>query len=325
MQRLMTLITGRVHRNGSKFYSLLSSGEIKPDCGMAELEGQIVILTPETRAQTGAGSSGQPDGPAWMFTKAELNIKKETYIQITATDITERWVLTAELRRRNEELKRKGDEIIGAIANLQALSHEQETQKTKARAHDFLSEKLTMALRAIQSKQVFDYKQLRHLTHTLMDAMKADHNKAVPLEELNNLCRIYESIGVIILVNGELPEETARGRLLIDIIKEGAANAVRHGFATEVSVKTGYSDGMYRLTITDNGRPLSDSFKEGGGIGGIREMIKPYGGALTVITQPGFSLRIALPDWPEPSVLQPQPAVATLPAKANGPGGGADV
>jgi len=281
MQQLMTLITGKVQRNVKRFYDLISSGEIQPDCKKAELEGQSVILL--------------PDGSAWMFTKTILTIKKKEYTQITATDITERWKLTAELQRQNDELAQKGEELTAMIDNLHILSREQETQKVKMRAHDILGEKLTLLLRSIRNEQSLDYDLLRSLAQGLMDELKTDDSAPVPQDELDSLRRVFERIGVIIALDGELPEDSAKGRLFVDIIKEGTTNAVRHGFATTVSVQIGFSENAYRLIITDNGRSVSDEFAEGGGIGGIRKKLMPFGGVLTVASSPAFVLTIVLP------------------------------
>ena len=280
MQRLITIITGEVHRNISVFNGLISSGEVMPGCKKTELGGQSVVLL--------------PDASAWMFTKTEIQINNRAYTQITATDITQRWKLTAELNRQHDELTLKGENINEMIANLHILSREQETQKAKMRAHDILGERLTLLLRTIRNEQTLDYDLLRSLTRGFMDELKSGQAAPVPQDELDNLRQVFKSIGVTIALDGHLPED-AIGLLFTDIIREGASNSVKHGFATEVSVQISTSEDVCRLTITDNGRSVSDTYSEGGGIRGIRNKLKPYGGELTVASYPGFILSIILP------------------------------
>lgn len=281
MQRMMKVIVGRIQRNGNYFYELLAMGDMQPGCQKAELEGQIVCLL--------------PDETAWMFTKTELQIKRKKYIQLTATDITRRWALTARLQQQEAKLKSKQEELSRALKSLHILSHEKETQKAKMRAHDILGQRLTLLLRTIRSDQALDYDLLRSLSQGLLDDLKADKNAPFPQDELDGLQQAFGSIGVEIEQNGKLPEDRAYGRLFTDIIRESVTNAVRHGFATKIFVQMDFTDGEYRLKITNNGHSPSGPIVEGGGIGGMRKMVEPHGGALDVTAYPRFVLTVNLP------------------------------
>ena len=128
-----------------------------------------------------------------------------------------------------------------------------------------------------------------------MDELKTDQSVPVPQVEFDGLRRMFGSIGVTIALDGELPDDSETGLLFTDIIREGVSNAVKHGFATEVSVTIRMSEGMYRLMITDNGRSVKETFTEGGGFGGIRRKLEPYGGVLTVTYDPRFTLGVTIP------------------------------
>ncbi len=158
MQQLMTVTTGKIQRNGEQFFMLLASKEIDPACEIAWFEGQYTCLL--------------PDGSAWIFARTDLKIKRKTYRQITATDITERWKLTEALRAQNKELTRRKDGLIRTLNNLQALSRERETQRARMRAHDILGERLTLLLRMVRGEPAPDYDLLRSLTARLMDELK---------------------------------------------------------------------------------------------------------------------------------------------------------
>ena len=125
--------------------------------------------------------------------------------------------------------------------------------------------------------------------------MKADKNAPFPQDELDGLQQAFGSIGVEIEQNGKLPEDRAYGRLFTDIIRESVTNAVRHGFATKIFVQMDFTDGEYRLKITNNGHSPSGPIVEGGGIGGMRKMVEPHGGALDVTAYPRFVLTVNLP------------------------------
>ena len=286
MNRLMSALTGKIQRNGRRFYELFTQGKINPDCETTWLEGQSVCLL--------------PDGSAWMFTITELNIKKRKYMQLTATDISERWRLTAELQSQNEQLKQRGNELNETIANLHILSHERETQRAKMRAHDILAERLTVMLRAARSASAPDYATLRLLSRGLLDKLKDVQSAPSPQEELAILKQTFEPIGVEVHIDGQLPEDGAKARLVTDIAREAVTNAVRHALATNVFIHMDRFGGGLHLRITDNGIPPSGSeIKEGGGLGGMREKLKPLGGALYVAVQPRFMLSVDLPGGDE--------------------------
>jgi len=279
MQWLMTRLTGRVQRNGQDFYCLLASGTLMTGCVKTEFEGQIVCLL--------------EDGRAWMFTRTPLRIGKKSYTQLTAVDITERWELTARLRQQNEQLKRLGEGLKEAIARLHILSRERETQRAKMRAHDILGQRLTLLLRTVQggqAGQALDYDLLRSLARGLMDELKAVRLPS-PQDTLDSLRQAFASIGVEILLEGTLPEDAAVAQLFTEIIREGATNAVRHGYATQVRVEMGPS----RLRLTNNGPPPPVNFRQGGGLSGMQKKLDACGAALQVTTSPQFVLTIELP------------------------------
>ncbi len=280
MQRLMAVITG-AKRNGEQFIRLLLAGEINPDCKIIWFEGQNACLL--------------PDGSAWLFTTTELTIKKRRYSQLTATDITERWNLTAELQSQNEELTRRRKELIETLDDLQALSRERETQRARIHAHDILGKRLTLLLRAIRSEPTPDYDLLRSLTTGLMEELQAEPTHS-PKDDMDILKQTFESIGVEILFDGDLPRDKKKGKLLIDISKEAVTNAVRHGFATKVYITMGGSEGSLRMRIADNGQIPVGTINEGGGISGMRNRLEAFGGVLNVAAQPGFTLTIDVPE-----------------------------
>ncbi|MDR2686577.1 MAG: hypothetical protein LBB75_02405, partial [Oscillospiraceae bacterium] len=276
MQRLMTVISGRVQRSSWDFYSLLAYGPLRPGCRKAAFEGQIVCLL--------------PDNSAWMFTCTELRIGRKLYLQLTATDVTERWELTAQLQRQNDQLGPKSDELKRTIANLHILSREREAQKAKMRAHDILGQRLTVLLRMVRDEQALDYDLLRSLSQGLIDELVSGSAPS-PQDTLDGLRQGFRSIGVKILPEGDLPQDSAKAQLFVDILREGATNAVRHGFATEISVQMDES----RLRIVNNGPPLPGIITEGEGLGGIRKKVEARGGTMRVVSQPRFVLEIDLP------------------------------
>jgi len=280
MQILMNVITGKTQRNGRHFYSLLTLDDIEPGCKTTWFEGQNVCLL--------------PNGSAWMFSMAEMRINKRDYIQLTATDITERWTLATRLQPQNEELTRRQKELSEAIANLHIVSRERETQRAKIRAHDLLGERLTVLLRTARSEKEPDYPLLRSLSSELIDELKAVGNAPSPSDELDILRQTFKSIGVEIIIEGELPEDMDVGSLFADISREAVTNAVRHGLATQVIIHVQTQENGHLLRITDNGHAAAGTIKEGGGISGMRERLRPFGGMLRISAVERFTLTVTV-------------------------------
>ena len=279
MQYLMTAITGKAQRNGRHFFSLLTLGEVKPDCNAGWFEEKNVIIL--------------PDGTTWQFEVNELPIGKKKYFQLSAIEITELWNVTSQLRLQNDTLLKRQSELYDTIAQLHLLSRERETQKAKMRAHDILGEHLAVLQRTIFNNRTPDYKLLRLLSQGLLDELKAVSSDPEPQEELEALKQIFKAIDVEISIIGYMPEDHRKGQLIVEIVREAVNNAVRHGLATQVMVNFEETGINTNLTITDNGYPPLE-LKEGGGISSMRKKLEAYGGALNISIEPQFILAVIL-------------------------------
>jgi len=281
MQYLMTAITGKAQRNGRHFFSLLTLGEVRPDCNAGWFEEQNVIIL--------------PDGTIWQFEVNKLPIGKKKYFQLSAIEISDLWNVTSQLHPKNDILLRRQSELYDTIAQLHLLSRERETQKAKMRTHDVLGEHLAVLQSTIFNKQAPDYALLRSLSQGLLDDLKAASGGPGPQEELDSLKQIFKAIDVEISITGHIPQDHGKARLMVEIIREAVNNAVRHGFATQVTVGFENPDTGFRLTITDNGYPPLE-LKEGGGIGSMRKKLEVYGGIISISIEPQFILTVILPE-----------------------------
>ena len=68
----------------------------------------------------------------------------------------------------------------------------------------------------------------------------------------------------------------------------------RHADASEVILSVERSNGHVTLRVRDDGRGVGDETVEGGGLRGIREHALIVGGALSIDSEPGSGLEIAL-------------------------------
>ena len=281
MQNLMIAITGEVFRVAVKFYEKLISDNYKSRYKKVQLEGQSVYLL--------------PDKTAWMFTKTDIPFRMKNYIHISAVDVSEQWSLTAKLQEQDQELRKKSIELKNTISNLHILSKEKEIESAKMRAHDILGQRLTVLLRMIQNEDNLDYDLLKSLSKGLLKDLKAENDETSALYELKSIQHIFSSIGVDINIKGQLPEDEDQASLFVDIIREGSANAVRHGFATQVNIKSEEMEGSYNLEIRNIGHTSTGQIIQGSGLKTIRKKVDAQGGKLEIIPYPQFTLSVVLP------------------------------
>jgi signal transduction histidine kinase len=105
----------------------------------------------------------------------------------------------------------------------------------------------------------------------------------------------FSTIGVEITIDGELPKDKDIAVLFADISREAVTNAVRHGYALRITIRMETQTDSYLLSISDNGQVASKPFTEGGGIGGMRDKLKPFGGKLEINTVERFTLIVTVP------------------------------
>lgn len=281
MQNLMITITGKIFRNSIEFYDMLISDQYRSRYKKAELDGQIVYLL--------------ADGTAWMFKKTDISFLMKNYIHISVADVTELWTLTAKLQLQNQELRHKSDELKKTITNLHILSKEREIDNAKMRAHDILGQRLSVLLRIIQNDSNLDYDLLTSLSKGLLAELKAEQKEIGAYDELKGIQQIFAAIGVDIEFEGELPDDIQQATLFVDIIRESSTNAVRHGLATRINIKTELIENKYKLTINNNGHTTITPITLGSGIRVMRKKISAQGGNLNITHHPLFALSVVLP------------------------------
>lgn len=81
----------------------------------------------------------------------------------------------------------------------------------------------------------------------------------------------------------------------MNIIREAATNAVRHGLANRIFVTLRSPDKEERLTVSDNGSVGSESITEGSGIRGMRRRLLERGGSLEITVYPEFTVTARIP------------------------------
>ena len=275
MQNLMLALTGKVHKDGNLFRQLIMSGD--------SIAATVESLLDEHRVYR------LHNGVAWMFSEYKLNISGKHYFQLAATDVTERLRITHELRAHKEELILRDKQISEMLQNIKAICREEEVARISSDIHDGMAQRLAMMLRVLRSKEEID----EMLFITYVEEMLGEWNNMQMISSPRDISAVisaYAEIGVTITLRGDIPKSPSCVAFFADFVREGAANAVRHGLATEIDVNCEEDDGLLRMSIKNSVLSPIDSITEGSGIRDLRRKLLKLGGTLTIITQPDFIL-----------------------------------
>lgn len=163
------------------------------------------------------------------------------------------------------------------------------------KAHDILGQRLSILLRMIQDKDKLDYELLKNLSKGLLEELKSEDRETSPLEDLEKIQEVFSFIGVKIEFTGELPKDQVQGELILDIIREAATNAVRHGFAREINIEAKQTNDLYNLLIKNTGYTTRKEIVPGSGIKIMENKINENNGKLEIISYPDFILSVSIP------------------------------
>ena len=89
-----------------------------------------------------------------------------------------------------------------------------------------------------------------------------------------------------------------KARFVLNTLKEGIANGLRHGGATAFYFELKEADGRIDFLLSDNGSGLeAGALKEGFGLTGMHRRAESLGGSVWFETEPdeGFEIHLTLP------------------------------
>ena len=229
------------------------------------------------------------DGCAWLFgISADGN-------EITATDIDEEYKLQSKLEEQNALINKNNEELEWVIDNIEELDREENSQRIRNRFHDILGQNLSV-LQAYLNQDIEDmdrFNEVKFMVKKMFTDLSDTDDAALNLE---NLVRINKNIGVDVEINGGLPEDNEKAKVLLEIIREAVTNAINHADSTRVMVDIENTADNTQMTITNNGRKPREIISENEGIKGMRRKVRTIDGSLTIKTIPEFAISVNVPE-----------------------------
>lgn len=242
------------------------------------------------------------DGSVWRFARERVTTRDGIdYTQVTAADVTELYHRQNELKEDNKRLEEYAERMRRLSANIITLIREEETLNMKMRVHDDIGRSVIATRRLLQQHRPTSELDLTAWKNAVR-LLKHDTDRIEDNDALARLMTAAGGIGIRIVLDGELPANTAAADLLITAMRECMTNAVRHAGASELYVQLCCNDSTASAVISNNGAVPEGKITEGGGLSSLRARIYKSGGTMTLQSLPEFRLTVSVPLRPEETI-----------------------
>ena len=261
---------------------------------LEELQGALAAPPKGVTPLAGMESTFRfPDGLVWKFERAAVTDRYgETYIQLTAANVTELHRALEQLAEDNRKLEQDAEELRRLSENVEAVAREREQLAVKSAMHDSLAACITVTKQYLAGD----------LGAIDADVVLREWEKSILFRDAGLLPAreaLYEnarSSSVTVRVRGPEPVGAA-AELLYAAMQVCLSNAVQYAQATELTAHIWEDGDRYNILLRNNGKPPEKPITEGGGLSNLRRRIERAGGTMTVQSLPEFALVIGIPTF----------------------------
>lgn len=232
-----------------------------------------------------------PDKKVWRFEKTEITDRyRESYIQLTAADVTELQRALVQLTDDSRKLEEDSEKLKQLSDNVVALAREKEQLNAKSAMHDNLAACITLTKQYITGE--FDGLEADTVCREWEKVIA--FRDVIRLSEKQKLLDSAMTSGVTVRIRGEEPTDGG-AELMYTAMQVCLNNAIQYAKATEIYANIWENEGSYTVVIRNNGKPPEKKITEGGGLTNLRRRVENSGGKMTVQSLPEFSLVIEIP------------------------------
>ena len=252
-----------------------------------------------------SGESGQShvlirseeDDDALLFSRSPIMIEKQEYVQILATDVTERYQAIEEVQEKNRQLREyqnrmKSYQQLAAqtirseeILNARRIVHDQEGHALlTARYYLEHPENVNPEALLLMLRQTNEF--------LLREAEDTEESDTDPIEDAASMAG---AIGVKIVISGDPPTDPKLRSLVGYAMRECAANTVKHGHGDFLFVSTERFPEGLKVRLINNGIEPTEPIRESGGLLSLRHMTEEAEGKMIIETKPSFTVELTLP------------------------------
>ncbi|TCZ79475.1 sensor histidine kinase [Paenibacillus albiflavus] len=225
--------------------------------------------------------------------------------------------LNDELRLKHYQLDETQKQVVDFAKKVEYATQLEERNRISREIHDELGHKLIRlklmmdaAVRILPIQADKGIELAQNVQAQLTESMELLRATVSKLNPGNHILRTYSLEKLVQDLRSE-------GRLNIDYSIEGMpyalypsievvmhrnaqeaiTNAVRHGNASQVSIRVSYEPDQITMQISNDGELPKDTTRRGLGLSGMEERVKLIGGELLINAQYPFTVTTILPSW----------------------------
>lgn len=222
-----------------------------------------------------------------------------------------------ELSKAAEDLNNSNEKLRIAYDELKEITTLEERQRIAKDIHDTAGHSITTVIMQTEAaKLAVDSNpeeakkritaanlQAKHALEELRESVHLLSGTAqkVTLKEQLEIV-VHETMdGTDIVIRYDVDDITlgdVKARLIVNTLKEGISNGIRHGSATAFYFELKEKDGRVEFLLSDNGKGMqAGQLKEGFGLSGMHRRAESVGGTVWFETEPdeGFEIHMTLP------------------------------
>ncbi|MGM9875956.1 MAG: hypothetical protein ACI310_01870 [Bacilli bacterium] len=222
------------------------------------------------------------------FNKKVYLLKISVDKEVSLIDITELYKLQEQEKLQNKKIKANNEKILDTINNMEKIEKTKNLLKIKNEYHDIIGHRLALLTKYLEQ----DTKDTKSILF-LLDSIYEDFDSKLSSDEkLKNLVKIYQVIGINIIVKGGLPIDEKIANIFFEIIREAVTNAIIHADSKNIKVIITQYLNRIEMIITNDGKKPSSIICENDGIKGMRRKLTLINGSLNISNENCFVLKI---------------------------------
>ena len=273
MNKLCYALTGRDLQNADSFWNRISSNDIQNDVECLEKGDNPCYRL--------------ADGSVWRFSRENL----PSFVQITASDITQVYAVNNSLQEKNKDLKALNMRLREYGENIVELTRSRERLETKTRIHGELGQVLLATRRYLLDTTTDAPVDLWKKNIAMLRKEAKAEQEEMPLEMLS---RIADATGIKLNVSGEMPVDEKVQKLFMEASAEALTNAISHAGAKTLEIILTETESSYSITFKNDGVKPTEPIVEGGGLTNLRRKVEEQFGTMEIFVEPEFELHVRI-------------------------------
>ena len=281
MKEFCRQMTGDELVNGDLFTQQMMCGQIRPGCRIVTVGDENVFVL--------------PDDTVWKINLQEIPFEDSEVRMLTASEITEEYRKTEELRTMQEGLAALGERLAKVNREIVDLTAEREMLNAKIRIHDEMGKNLLIVKHFIlnggtESEKAAMIGSLYQNVSFLMKDLPAGTR-----DECELMIDTASRLGVTVFVTGTIPDCEPQRHILATAIHECFTNTLRHAHGNELYMNIEDDEDRLRVVLTNNGKKPAGEIEERGGLALLRDLTEREGGIMTILKNPSYAVVLELP------------------------------